>query len=307
MGRRVTNGTVGSVGLGNFTVSGTTLVGPNNSDIVLDPVGTGVLRVAGDAQLNAQGDLRFGDADSSNWVAFQGASTISSNVTWTLPATDGSNGQSLTTNGSGTLGWATNSVTISDQNSTASDHYVLFTTTTSGTASTVNVGTTKLRYRPDTGSIIMTTLTGNSTSGGTLTLRSTSNATKGYVYIDETTASTSTTTGALRIDGGVGIGGTLYVSNLIETSTIAVKENVNPISDALNIVSRLSGVTYDRTDTVMHEAGLIAEEVEKILPYMVARDENGRANGVKYSKLTAYLIEAIKILKMEVDQLKGSK
>jgi hypothetical protein len=67
MGRRVTNGTVGSAGLGNFTVSGTTLVGPSNSDITLDPVGTGVLRVAGDAQLQAQGDLRFGDADSSNW------------------------------------------------------------------------------------------------------------------------------------------------------------------------------------------------------------------------------------------------
>ena len=307
MGRRVTNGTVGSAGLGNFSVSGTTLIGPSNSDIVLDPVGTGVLKVAGDTQLNAQGDLRFGDADSSNWVAFQGASTISANVTWTLPATDGTNGQSLTTNGSGTLSWATNSVSITDQNASGSDHYILFTTSSSGTASTVNVGTTKLRYRPDLGSILMTTLTGNSTSGGTLTLRSTSNATKGYVYLDETTASTSTATGALRVDGGVGIGGTLYVSNLVETSTIAVKENINPIHDALDLISRLSGVTYDRTDTKMHEAGLIAEEVDKILPYMVARDENGNPNGVKYSKLTAYLIEAIKTLKTEIENLKGNK
>jgi hypothetical protein len=57
----------------------------------------------------------------------------------------------------------------------------------------------------------------------------------------------------------------------------------------------------------MHEAGLIAEEVEKILPSMVARDENGNPNGVKYSKLTAYLIEAIKTLKTEIENLKGNK
>ena len=56
--------------------------------------------------LNAQGDLRFADSDSSNWVAFQAPATVSSNVTWTLPATDGTSGQALTTDGSGTLSWA---------------------------------------------------------------------------------------------------------------------------------------------------------------------------------------------------------
>jgi len=61
----------------------------------------------GNTTLNGQGDLRFADSDSSNWVAFQAPSTVSSNVTWTLPATDGTTGQSLTTNGSGTLSWAT--------------------------------------------------------------------------------------------------------------------------------------------------------------------------------------------------------
>ena len=57
--------------------------------------------------LPAQADMRFADSDSSNWVAFQGASTIASNVTWTLPATDGTNGQVMQTNGSGTLSWTT--------------------------------------------------------------------------------------------------------------------------------------------------------------------------------------------------------
>lgn len=61
----------------------------------------------GNITLNAQGDLRFADSDSSNWVAFQAPATIASNVTWTLPSADGSSGQALSTNGSGTLSWAT--------------------------------------------------------------------------------------------------------------------------------------------------------------------------------------------------------
>lgn len=59
----------------------------------------------GNVTLNAQSDLRFADSDSSNWVAFQAPATVAANVTWTLPATDGTNGQALSTNGSGTLSW----------------------------------------------------------------------------------------------------------------------------------------------------------------------------------------------------------
>ena len=55
--------------------------------------------------LPGQADLRFADSDSSNWVAFQAPATIASNVTWTLPNADGTNGQVLSTNGSGTLSW----------------------------------------------------------------------------------------------------------------------------------------------------------------------------------------------------------
>lgn len=56
-------------------------------------------------QIGSQGDLRFGDSDNSNWVAFQAPATVTSNVTWTLPSTDGTSGQVIQTNGSGTLSW----------------------------------------------------------------------------------------------------------------------------------------------------------------------------------------------------------
>jgi hypothetical protein len=58
-------------------------------------------------QVGNQGDLRFGDADNSNWVAFQAPATVASNVTWTLPSTDGSINQVLQTSGTGTLSWGT--------------------------------------------------------------------------------------------------------------------------------------------------------------------------------------------------------
>jgi hypothetical protein len=62
-------------------------------------------------QLGATGALRFADTDSSNYVAFKSPGVVSANVTWTLPATDGTSSQVLSTNGSGTLSWATVSAT----------------------------------------------------------------------------------------------------------------------------------------------------------------------------------------------------
>ena len=65
----------------------------------------------GDLTLNAQADVRWADADSSNYIAVQAPGTVGSNVTFTLPATDGSSGQYLKTDGSGALGWGTDNTT----------------------------------------------------------------------------------------------------------------------------------------------------------------------------------------------------
>ena len=58
-------------------------------------------------QVGAQGDVRFADTDSSNYIALHAPSTVAANVTFTLPATDGTSGQVMTTNGSGALSFAT--------------------------------------------------------------------------------------------------------------------------------------------------------------------------------------------------------
>lgn len=56
--------------------------------------------------LNATGELRFADTDSSNYVGFKSPGTVSTNKIWTLPSADGSAGQVLQTDGSGVLSFA---------------------------------------------------------------------------------------------------------------------------------------------------------------------------------------------------------
>lgn len=113
------------------------------------------------------------------------------------------------------------------------------------------------------------------------------------------------------IGSGTAVAGTfttLTATTITETSSITLKENVSPIDNALDKVLQLFGVTYDRKDgSSKNEAGLIAEDVYKIVPELVTLDENGKPMGIKYTKLGAYLIESIKSLKAELDEIKGSK
>jgi hypothetical protein len=153
MGRRHTAGAVGNQGVGGVQVDNTTLTAADDLDITIDPSGTGRFVVAGDLQLQAQGDLRFADSDSSNYVAFQGASTISSNVTWTLPAADGSASQALITNGSGTLSFSAVGPALTDNTSDATANYLAFTTSTSGNLTAARVSSTKLSFQPSTGNM----------------------------------------------------------------------------------------------------------------------------------------------------------
>ena len=84
--------------------------------------------MTGDITLNAQSDLRFADSDSSHYIAIQAPSTVAANVTLTLPAADGTNGQVLSTNGSGALSWATaagGSALIAETQQTISQDYTL--------------------------------------------------------------------------------------------------------------------------------------------------------------------------------------
>lgn len=68
---------------------------------------TGSVDIAGNSTAGSNIKLYEDTDNGTNYVAFKAPDTIAANVTWTLPATDGSSAQVLSTNGSGTLSWAT--------------------------------------------------------------------------------------------------------------------------------------------------------------------------------------------------------
>jgi hypothetical protein len=120
----------------DFTTAGTRRLGISS--------GGDITVYGGNTTLNAQGDLRFADSDSSNWVAFQAPATVSSNVTWTLPAADGTTGQILSTDGSGTLSWASAAGT-SDKISEGNTEAEVVDTGVDGHFKVTTEGTERLR------------------------------------------------------------------------------------------------------------------------------------------------------------------
>jgi hypothetical protein len=125
------------------------------------------------------------------------------------------------------------------------------------------------------------------------------------------TMSTSTTGNftAAKVNNGMTFNGTTGVlttsGGFVESSSIVLKENVMPIENALETILQLCGVTYDRRDgSKKNEPGLIAERVAEIADNLVMRDEQGNPTGIYYSKITAYLVEAIKGLHSQLDPMK---
>jgi hypothetical protein len=102
------------------------------------------------------------------------------------------------------------------------------------------------------------------------------------------------------------IGNILASGNVTAYSDIRVKSNVEQITGALDRVQRIRGVTYTRTDQddkKRRYAGVIAQEIEEVLPEAIF--DNGKLKAVDYNATIGLLIEAIKELTARVAQLEG--
>lgn len=110
------------------------------------------------------------------------------------------------------------------------------------------------------------------------------------------------------------IGSGIWTSgNVTAYSDIAVKRNLVKIPNALEKVRSINGYTYERTDYVkdeedpnapdiLRQAGVVAQEVEKVLPEVVSGPEGNKA--VAYGNIVALLIEAIKEQQNQIEELK---
>ena len=132
------------------------------------------------------------------------------------------------------------------------------------------------------------------------------------VKITANTASTNITTGAMIVTGGVGISGALNVGGDITafaSSDVTLKENITPISNAVDKVRSISGNTFTWNKKSVYNGeegtGIIAQEIEALgLPGVTETRQDG-TKAVRYDRLVPLLIEAIKELDGKVKSLEG--
>ena len=118
---------------------------------------------------------------------------------------------------------------------------------------------------------------------------------------------TSNSGDALSVTGSISATGNITA---FSTSDERLKENIIPIPLALDKVNELNGVTFDWKDGYedVHQfegedIGVIAQDVEKVIPHITNVNKQHGYYGVKYEKLTPLLIEAIKELSQKVNDL----
>ena len=129
------------------------------------------------------------------------------------------------------------------------------------------------------------------------------------VFINSSSSTTikCNDTGRLQVrssDGAVRVAGDITA---FYSSDVRLKKNISSIQNSLDKVISISGNTFEWNDKSLNEGrevGVLAQEIEKLgLPNVVTTRENG-FKAVRYEKLVPLLIEAIKELKSEVDDLK---
>ena len=288
-GRNVTIG-------GNLTVSGTTTQVDSTVTTIADPIITLGANASDD---NKDRGIEFKYNDGSARVGFFGYDDSEAKFTLLTAATNSSEVFSGTT---GTL------VANLEGNVTGN---------TTGT----NIGTLK-KTASDTeftlpasdgsaGQFLKTDASGN-LSFGTVTLTTINNNNDNRIITGSGTADTLEAEANLTYDGtslsvtgnittvtNITASGTIQGAEVAATSDERLKSDIKTIDNALDKVMKMRGVTY--TMQAEKGTGVIAQEVEKVLPEVVVDNEY---KSVAYGNMVGVLIEAIKDLKKEIDEHK---
>ena len=128
------------------------------------------------------------------------------------------------------------------------------------------------------------------------------------LYVGDGATNSSAATDTIRCEGDV----IAYYS-----SDVNLKENINTIENPLEKLKKISGYTYDWKDSYIEsqggldekfmrksDVGVLAHEIIEIMPEIVAENYKTGTLGVKYDKIVPLLIESIKELQKELEELK---
>ena len=134
----------------------------------------------------------------------------------------------------------------------------------------------------------------NSSTGTNVVIPSASATNSGVVTTGDQTFAGTKTFGTVNATE-------LNADNLYSLSDINKKTNINNIEDGLNIINKLQGVDFDWKSTGLKSSGVIAQELEKVLPHLVAT--NNGVKSVNYNGIIGYLIESIHEQQKQIDHL----
>ena len=102
--------------------------------------------------------------------------------------------------------------------------------------------------------------------------------------------------------GNFSASGTITGTDCIATSDERLKDNIT--TAPVGLIDHLKGREWDWLETREKGSGVVAQELEKVLPHLVHEDDEGM-KAVSYNGLVAYLIEEVKALKAEVEELRN--
>lgn len=125
-----------------------------------------------------------------------------------------------------------------------------------------------------------------------------------------------TTTSDVQFDSlGVGVAATGTTGEIVATGDITayyssdkrLKDNITPLGNALDKINQIGGYEFDwnnNSNHSGHDVGVIAQEIEKVLPEVVVDRDTGY-KAVRYDKIVALLINAVKEQQLQIDELKS--
>jgi hypothetical protein len=168
------------------------------------------------------------------------------------------------------------------------------TTYNGSTAITVSVAATSA----NTANTIVSRTSSGDFTAGTITCSAVDATLSGYRVNGTTVIDVSRN--LINVVNG-NFSGIITCSSVNSTSDINLKENIQTIDNALGAVTSLRGVTFDWKENGSPSIGVIAQELEKVLPELV---NQGEYKSVNYNGIIGVLIEAVKELSAEVEDLK---
>ena len=193
-----------------------------------------------------------------------------------------------------------------------SDPTITLTGAVTGSATMTNLGNVTIA----TTATADPTLTINGDASGSATFTNLGNATLTLTIADDSHNHTIANIDGLQAtldtfiqtdaNGDLTINGTVTATNFNTTSDANLKVNVKTIESSRDKVNGLRGVNFNWKNSGDYTMGVIAQEVEEIIPEVVATDVNGKKS-VNYQAMVGLLIEAVKDLQAQIDELKSNK